>query len=421
MKKLLFPLLLVLIVSLILAGCSSSSLSPTTSATQPAPAQSSTTATSPSPKPPSSQGVIKIGEIRPLTGVMALQSQDMVKAFDFAFSQVGYQVAGKQIQIIVGDSQGDSATAIDVARKMVENDHVAMIVGPTQGGEEMAVAGYLNQVGIPQIFTNPEPAGIVAQKMTWSLGAGGTEPQPASAMGLYAYDQLHYKKVDIITGDFAPGHGFLNAFMSAYKKEGGQIVQETYTPYPTQDFSPYLAVLKDADAVVAWIDGDQAIKLLTQYHELGIDKRLPLVGAFYGSFLAPNTLRVLPPDVSNALVGDYTPADYSPLLDTAFNKKYVADFQAKFGRLPEDTDTGPYQGGQLIINALQATNGDTTPDKLRQALLSAQFEGPEGNIKFDQQTGVAIMTIYISKVGKQGNDFIWVPVFTYNDIPPMGY
>src|SRR3972149_7042824 len=90
---------------------------------------------------------IKIGHIRPLTGVAAMVSAKMVKSFDYAFQQIGYQVAGRPIQIIVGDSQADSAKAIDVARKMVENDRVAMIVGPLMAGEQMAVAGYINQVG----------------------------------------------------------------------------------------------------------------------------------------------------------------------------------------------------------------------------------------------------------------------------------
>jgi branched-chain amino acid transport system substrate-binding protein len=345
----------------------------------------------------------------------------MVKAFDFAFEKVGYQVAGKKIQIIIGDSQGDAAKAIDVARKMVENDHVDMIVGPTQGGEEMAVAGYINQVGIPEIFTNPEPLGVIAQKMKWCVGSGGTEPQISSAAAVYSYEQAGYKKVDILAPDIAPGHGFLNAYMAAFKKKGGQIVSETYTPYPTQDFAPYLTVLKDADALAGWMDGEQSIKFLNQYHEMGIGKRLPLIAAFHGSFLAPFILKALTPAAGEAMVGRLTPTPYSPLLDTPFNKQWTADFKAKFGNLPEDTDSGPYQGAMVIMEALKATNGDTNPEKLRQALIAVNFQGPEGPVKFDQQTGASIKTIYIAKVVKQGNDFTWQPVFSYPDVSPMGF
>ncbi len=309
---------------------------PATQAPSTTGAQPSSLATS-----PAAGEVIKIGHIRPLTGVMAQSSDRMIKAFDWAFQQVNYQVAGKQIQIITGDSKADTSTALDVARKLVENDKVSLIVGPTQSGEAMAVSAYMEQVGIPMLLTNPgQPAGIIAQHRKWTIGGGGTQPEIASPMAVYAFEKAGYKKMDILTGDFAGGHGFMDAFMATYKKKGGQIVQETYTPYPTQDFAPYLTVLKPADAVGAWIDGTNAIKLLTQYHEMGIDKRLPLVGVFHGSFLAPTILDVLPPADADATIGDITPSPYSPLLDTPFNKKWAADYQAKFGVLPEDTGLG---------------------------------------------------------------------------------
>jgi branched-chain amino acid transport system substrate-binding protein len=411
MKKAIWYLITIVLLTAFLAvGCSQS--------TTTAPPASSTTAIQPTPTP---QGIIKIGHIRPLTGNMASTSDRMIKAFDFAFEKIGYQVAGKKIQIIIGDSKGDAATAIDVARKMVENDKVDFIVGPTQGGEEMATAGYTNQVGIPEIFTNPEPLGVIMQKMKWCIGSGGTEPQIAGAPAAYAYDQLGYRKVDILAPDTAPGHGFLNAFMDTFKKKGGQIVQETYTPYPSPDFASYLTVLKDADALVAWMDGDQSIKFLSQYHEMGIDKRLPLIAAFHGSFLAPFILNALPPADGDAMVGRLTPTPYTPLLNTAFNTQWVADFKAKFGVLPEDTDSGPYQGAMAIIEALKATNGDTTPDKFRQAMLAVNFQGPEGPVKFDAQTGASIKTIYIAKVVKQNGNFTWEVVFTYPDVSPMGF
>ena len=363
---------------------------------------------------------IKIGHIRPISGVMATTSERMLNAFAFAFEQVGDQVAGHPIEIIVGDSKGDPATAVEVARKMVEQDHVAMLVGPTQGGEQMAVAAYASQVGIPVLFTNPAPMPSTGPDMAFSIAGYGTEPQISSAMGVYAYQEAGYKNVDVLSGDFAPGHGFSSAFEAAFKAQGGTIVQEIFTPYPSQDFSPYLTTLKDADAVVAWIDGEQAIRLLTQYHELGVDERMPLVGEFHGSFLAPFILSALAPEVADAYIGALVPVPYSPLLDTPVNQQFVADFQAKFGGLPEDMDSGPYVGAQIIMHALEATDGDTTPATLRDALVAVSFDGPEGPIKFDTATRAAIKTVYIAKVAKQGDVFVWDPIFTYEDVPPAG-
>lgn len=366
-------------------------------------------------------GVIKIGHIRPLSGPLAMASQEMIKGFNFALEQAGYQVAGKTVEVIEGDSKGDAATAVDVARRMVERDGVAMIVGPTQGAEEMAVASYCEQVGVPVMFTNPAPFGVIAQNFQWTISSQGTEPMPASCMGAYAYDELGLRQVNVLSGDFAPGHGFMDAFMKTFKSKGGTVVQETYTPYPSPDFAPYLAALKDADAVVSWIDGEQAIKLLTQYHQLGIDKKMPIVGAFHGSFFSPYILRMLPPEVAEAYVGSLTPVPYSSMLDTEVNRQFVADFQAKFGYLPDDPNTGSYQGAQIILAALEATNGDTTPEMLRAAIVAVEFEGVDGPVKFNAQTGCVIKTYYIAKIAKQGENFVYEPIMTYSDVPPAGF
>jgi branched-chain amino acid transport system substrate-binding protein len=367
-------------------------------------------------------GVIKIGHIRPLTGSMAATSEEMVKAFDWAFEQVGYTVAGKKIEIVVGDSKGDAQVAVDVAKKMVEKDKVALVVGPIQGGELMPVADYMNKAGVPHLSTTQVPPPIVINKMKWTINAGGTEPQSASAMATYAYDTLKMRKVIVLTGDYTPGHGFLDAFMNTFKAKGGEIVQEIYTPVPTQDFSPYLTTLKEADAVAAWVDGDQAVKLLTQYHEFGIDKKMPIIAASWGAFIAPYILGGMSAEAADATIGlDYIPTSYSPLTDFAFNVQWVKDFKAKFGFTPEDTSAGAYLGAQCIIEALKLTNGDTDPEKLREALLAVKFDSPFGAVSFDATTQVRNMNMNICQVTKEGTEYMWKPIFTYTNIPALGY
>ncbi len=79
----------------------------------------------------------------------------MVNGVKFAFEEAGNQVAGRGIELIVDDSGGVPDKAIDKARKLVEHDKVAMIIGPMTGGEEMAVANYMTKVGVPLLVSNP--------------------------------------------------------------------------------------------------------------------------------------------------------------------------------------------------------------------------------------------------------------------------
>ncbi len=364
---------------------------------------------------------IKIGHLRPLTGHMAIVGKKMVRGAEFGFGEAGYQVAGRKIEIIVEDSGAKPAMAVDKARKLVERDKVAMIMGPTVGGTQMAVSAYMNKVGVPNLQTNPSPLGVIMQKHQWTIQAGGQEPQISSAMGRYAYEQMGLRTVSVITADWAPGHGFLGAFMGGFKKAGGKVIQEQYPPVHSPDFASYLTALKDADATVAWFDGTDSIRFLSQYHTFGIRKRMPLIAAFHGSFFAPFIMQKLPPDVAKATIGGLTPTPYTPLLDTAVNKRFVRDFKKKYGYTPEDTESGPYLGALVALEALKATGGDTTPKKLRQALLNVKVEGPEGPLHFDQKTMCAFKDIYIVKIDKVGKEYTWVPVYTYKNVPPLGF
>jgi branched-chain amino acid transport system substrate-binding protein len=302
---------------------------------------------------------------------------------------------------------------------MVESDKVAMVVGATTVGENMALAGYFNRVGVPEVLSTQMPV-LQIPNNKWVIGAGGTPAQLTSPMGAYAYDTLNYRKVSILTQDNTSGRAFLNPFMASFKAKGGQIVQETYTTFPTQDFAPYLTVLKDADALVVWTAGADAIKFLTQYHEMGIGKRLPLLGAYHGSFLVPYVLNNTPPAAAAATVGNFVPTPYSPVLNTDVNKKFVADVQAKLNIFPDDTESGPYQVALAIIEALKATHHDAAPGRIRQALLNINLTGPEGPMRFDPQTGISIKSVYICKVAKQGNHYTWQDVFSYPNVMPTG-
>jgi len=90
------------------------------------------------------RGPIKIGLIVPLTGVFAPNGRDMVNGLQLAFSQVGYRVAGRQIQVLTEDDQGVPAQTLTKARKLVELDKVDLIVGPLTANSGYALRDYID-------------------------------------------------------------------------------------------------------------------------------------------------------------------------------------------------------------------------------------------------------------------------------------
>ena len=366
------------------------------------------------PAPP-----IKIGVMYPLTGVLAMTGQLLVTGAMFGFEEAGYEVAGRKIEVIVEDSGTVPDMAVDKARKLVEFDKVCMVLGPLVGATKMGVGAYMSKVGVPHLGTQPCPLGMT--KYEWSFLVGGSEPQMSYTMGLYAYDKMGLRTVTVMTEDVVQGHGFLDAFMDAFKKRGGQVIQEQYTPFPCTDFAPYLAALRDADAVAAWFEGADAIRFLNQFHEFGIRKRMPLVGSFFGGFFALSILRHLTPEAIDAVIGEHCPWPYTDRIETDINKRFVEAFNKKHGYNPDEGQAQAYSAALVALEALKVTGGDTTPDKLRQAILKLDFEAPEGPIRFDPETRCLVKNVYIGKIDKIGDKYMVVPVYTYKAIPPRGY
>lgn len=293
-----------------------------------------------------------------------------------------------------------------------------MILGPIIGSCKLAVAGYMSTVGVPHLNTGPAPWPATMQE--WCFLGCGSECQFATVMGVHAYEKLGYRTVTAMSNELVHGRGFIASFKQPFESRGGKMIQEQYASFPCTDYAPYLANLKDADALVAWYDGADSILFLTQVHEYGVRKRMPLVAAFFGSFFAPFILNAMPPEAADAIIGEYCPTPYTPFLETEVNKKFVEAFKKKFGETPFETDSGPYDGALMALEALKATGGDTTPEKLRQALLEIEMEGVQGFVSFDPATRCRVRDIYVIKMDKIDGEYTWVPVYTYEDVPPPG-
>ena len=63
---------------------------------------------------------------------------------------------------------------MEAARKLVEQDKVDVIFGPTQIGQKNAVATYCAEKQVPMVLYNPTPPGALEDN-EWVIGAGGLD------------------------------------------------------------------------------------------------------------------------------------------------------------------------------------------------------------------------------------------------------
>src|SRR5262250_14251 len=98
------------------------------------------------------QGPIKIGFISPLSGAIAAAGKDMYSGCELYWQETGWQVAGRKLEVVLEDNEGQPATSLTKARKLVENDKVHMLAGVILSNVAYALVPYIEAHGIPTIY-----------------------------------------------------------------------------------------------------------------------------------------------------------------------------------------------------------------------------------------------------------------------------
>src|SRR5271156_4516845 len=85
---------------------------------------------------------IKVGLLATLEGPFTVLGQDGIRGAELALTEAGYTAGGKKLEIIKGSSDASPDSAVKAARKLVEQDGVAILIGPLSGDEGLAVKDY---------------------------------------------------------------------------------------------------------------------------------------------------------------------------------------------------------------------------------------------------------------------------------------
>lgn len=341
------------------------------------------------------QGAIKIGFLAPLSGPFAQLGKDMVAGTEVYLDEIGRQVAGRKVELIVEDSEGNPATALTKARKLVEQDRVHVLTGGLLASTGYALHPYVDAQKIPATYPVMASDDLTQRKPArWVVRTGWATSQPMHPFGEWAAKTLKHRRVVTIGMDYAFGWETVGGFQRSFEEAGGQVIQKIWTPLNTNDFAPYLAqIRKDADAVFALFLGRLALQFTKQYQETGLKARLPLLGG--GTLTDESVL----PQMGDEAVGIVTALHYSGALDNPQNQKFVKAFEAKAGKAASYYAEACYTNARWIVEAARALGGKVEDrEQFLAALRKVELkDSPRGPLAIDR-LGNPVQNIYVRKV-----------------------
>src|SRR5687768_1636867 len=222
---------------------------------------------------------IKIGFTADLTGIAAQPAKDMVNGFTMYLDEVGHQMGGRKVELIVEDSQGRPDVAVAKLRKLVEHDRVHLTAGVLFGHLGYALAPKMEEYRIPSLITVAASDDLTQRlKYRWVVRTGWASSQPSHPFGEHVAKTLGYKKVAVIGSDYAFAWKVVGGFQKTFEESGGQVVQKLWVPLGAMDLSPYISKLRrDADAVLTMVAGASTLQFFKQYQEAGLREKIPVI------------------------------------------------------------------------------------------------------------------------------------------------
>lgn len=347
----------------------------------------------------------KLGLLLPYSGVFARIGDSMTQAMEMYFDSIKWTAGGRRIVLVKED---EGAPTPDVAlrrfRKLVEQDHIDMLTGIFSSG---SLGVLLDPIREGKLITVVANAGFdVAtreKRSPYLFRTSFTNWQIAAAGGAWAAASLGKRAVSLVA-DFQGGYDNLNAFKATFGPAGGRVVTEITYPLGNSDFAPYLArvrqALQNADFVYCFGAGADAVRLVRQWKEFGM-QAVPMI--CNGQAVGDDIL----PAVGDAAEGIHGTLHWVSTLGYPENRKFVADFRARYGRTPDAFGAQAYETAVFIAEALKRVNGDTTDQKrLMDSMKTITFKGPRGLFKLDPETQNIILTMYIFRVVREGDAIV---------------
>ncbi|MBM3299629.1 MAG: ABC transporter substrate-binding protein [Deltaproteobacteria bacterium] len=336
---------------------------------------------------------VKVGFLSSLSGVLAVIGEDMRDGFLLYMDQIGNKAAGREIKVIVEDiGSNEPGRATQKGVSLIQKDKIDVLAGVVDSGSAQALARLAEKSEIPFVITNAGTDELTQHRATdWIVRCSFSNSQANHLLGEWAYEK-GYRRAVVTGSDFIAGYQHVGGFCRTFTKAGGKIIQEIWAPLGTQDFSPFLTNINpEADVVMAFYPGADALRFVTQYAESGLKEKIPLIGP---SMLVDDSIL---PKQGKAAEGIVNVMHWCLLLDTPENREFKEAYAKKYGRKPSLYSEQGYIGAKMIAEALTKTKGEAKGKDFVKAMRGLEIKAPRGDIKFDE-SGQTIQTYHLQKV-----------------------
>jgi branched-chain amino acid transport system substrate-binding protein len=312
---------------------------------------------------------IRIGALFSVTGPASFLGEPEKKTLELLVRDLNSKggVQGSKVELFVYDTQGDATKAVQLATRLIKNDKVVVIIGPSTTGETMAVMPVVEKERIPLISC---AAGIKITEPVkrWVFKTPANDHVAAEKIFNYAA-KLKQRKFALLTVSDSYGASGREQIRALAAKKGLTIVaDEVYSPKDT-DMTPQLTRIRGfkPDAVICW--GTNPGPAVVTRNMKQLDLKIPLYQSH--GVAAKKFIELAGAAAAEGVVlpaGKLAVYDLISKNDPQMKvlREYDQMYRKSFGAEASTFGGYAYDGFKLVINAVRMAGA--TPDRIRTGL-----------------------------------------------------
>ncbi|MBS3937294.1 MAG: substrate-binding domain-containing protein [Peptococcaceae bacterium] len=338
------------------------------------------------PQPP-----IRIGALASLSGALQDYGQQMRRGFELGLKYATdgtMEVAGRKIEVIWEDTTTVPDVARERAKKLLEQDKVDLLVGPTSSADALAILPLAEE--FKRVIVVEPAAADVITGFFWNryvFRTGRNTAQDAAAVA----DIVAAPGVRIAT--FAPDTAFGRASMAPFVPQamarGAAVVHQEFAPATATDFTAFILRIKAAKPnflFVAWAGANNPWRQLME---------LDVQGA--GIKIVTGAPEIAALRLMNDMVGmrGFTVYYHTVPPTNPMNDWLIAEHRKHHNNQPPDIFvSGGMAAASAIVTALRKTNGVTDSELLISTMRGMEFQTPTGLRYFRSEDHQAMQPLF---------------------------
>lgn len=295
---------------------------------------------------------------------------------------------GRQLQLKVYDDASDPATSVTEYQKLIQQDHVNLIVGPYSSAITAAVANIADQYKMPMI--SPEVASTGPFKRGLKYIFQGTATSDRYVYGaIQLAKQRGYKRIALTGEDTAFPKSIAQAVPEMASAAGLTVVFNELYPHNASDYTAIVQKIKQSnpDVVLAISYFPDSVGIIRALKQANVT---PKELFFTIGPAEPNFAKEVGADANGVLFA----SNWSSELKTEGNAAFAKAFKAAFG-VDADYHSAQNYAAMQVLGAAIASVKSLDNDKLRDFMATHQVETVCGTYHVDStgmQTGYDSLT-----------------------------